>query len=98
MQMSNSFGWKWVIRAVTTKKPGGRNGNPLQYPRLENLMGRRAWLAAVDGVIKSQTQLSIHALMQQTKQIKKVDDIVFWGIAYTYDLLVVGQKGNRWWS
>ena len=67
------------IRAVTTNKPGGGNGNPLQYSCLENVIGRRAWLAAVDGVIKSQTRLSMHALMQQTKKpvIKKVDAIVF---------------------
>ena len=38
--------------------PGEGNGNPLQYSRLENSMGRRAWWARVHGVIKSQTSLS----------------------------------------
>ena len=33
------------------------NGNPLQYPCLENLMDRRAWWAAVHGIAKSQAQL-----------------------------------------
>ena len=32
-----------------------RNGNPLQYSRLENLMGRGSWWATVYGVAKSQT-------------------------------------------
>ena len=34
------------------------NGNPLQYPCLENLMDRGAWWAAVHGVAKSWTWLS----------------------------------------
>ena len=34
------------------------NGNPLQYPCLENLMDREAWWAAVNGVAKSQVLLS----------------------------------------
>ena len=29
------------------RSPGGRNGNPLQYFCLENLMDRRAWLVTV---------------------------------------------------
>ena len=37
---------------------GEGNGNPLQYPCLENLMDRGAWWTAVNGVTKSQTQLS----------------------------------------
>ena len=28
------------------RAPGGEHGNPLQYSRLENPMGRRAWWAA----------------------------------------------------
>ena len=34
------------------------DGNPLQYPCLENLMDRGAWWAAAHGVAKSQAQLS----------------------------------------
>ena len=37
--------------------PGGWNGNPLQYSRLENPMDRGAWRATVHGVTKSQTWL-----------------------------------------
>ena len=40
------------------RSPGGRNGNPLWYSCLENLMDRRAWLAVAHGVAKSQTWLS----------------------------------------
>ena len=36
---------------------GERNNNPLQYSCLENSMNRRAWQAAVHGVVKNQTQL-----------------------------------------
>ena len=40
------------------RSPGGGNGNPLQYPCLENPMDRGAWWAIVPGVSKSQIQLS----------------------------------------
>ena len=40
------------------RSPGERNGNPLQYSCLENLMDRGAWWATVHGATKSQTQLS----------------------------------------
>ena len=38
--------------------PGGGKGYPLQYARLENPMDRGAWLAVVQWVTKSWTQLS----------------------------------------
>ena len=34
------------------------NGNPLQYPCLENLMDRGAWWTAVHGIAKRQARLS----------------------------------------
>ena len=37
------------------RSPGGGNGNPLQYARLENPMDRGAWRATVHGVAESQT-------------------------------------------
>ena len=37
------------------RSPGGGNGNPLQYPCLENPMDRGAWWATVHEVTKSQT-------------------------------------------
>ena len=40
------------------RSPGGRNGNPLEYSCLENSMDRGTWRAIVQGITKSQTQLS----------------------------------------
>ena len=40
------------------RSPGEGNGNPLQYSCLENPMDRGAWQSAVQGVVKSLTQLS----------------------------------------
>ena len=40
------------------RSPGEGNGNPLQYPCLENLMDRGAWWAAVHGVTKRWARLS----------------------------------------
>ena len=45
------------------RSPGGGNGNPLQYPGLENPTDRGAWRATVHGVAKNpdvteHTQLS----------------------------------------
>ena len=40
------------------RSPDEGNGNPLQYPCLENLMDRGAQWAAVRGVAKSQARLS----------------------------------------
>ena len=40
------------------RSPAGGNGNPLQYPCLENPMDGGAWRATVHGVAKSWTRLS----------------------------------------
>ena len=39
------------------RSPGGGNGNPLQYPGLENPMDRGPWQVTVHGVSKSQIRL-----------------------------------------
>ena len=41
------------------RSPGEGNGNPLQYPCLENSMGRGDWHATVHGVAKSWTRLRV---------------------------------------
>ena len=46
------------------RSPGGGNGHPLQYSRLENPMDRGAWWATVHGGCKESVmteQLSMHA-------------------------------------
>ena len=40
------------------RSPGEENDYPLQYSCLENFMDRGAWLATVQGITKSQTELS----------------------------------------
>ena len=40
------------------RSPGGGNGNPFQYFCLGNLMDRGTWQATLQGLTKSQTQLS----------------------------------------
>ena len=40
------------------RSPGEGNGNPLQYSCLENPMDGGVWRATVNGVAKSQIQLS----------------------------------------
>ena len=42
------------------KSLGVGNSNPFQYSCLENSMNSGAWWAVVQGVTKSQTQLSMH--------------------------------------
>ena len=42
------------------RPPGEGNANPLQYSCLENPKDGGAWEAAVHGVAKSQTRLSIY--------------------------------------
>ena len=43
------------------RSPGGGNDNPLQYSYLENPMDKGTWRAAVYGVEKSRTWLSLYA-------------------------------------
>ena len=45
------------------RSPGGGHGNPLQYSCLENPTDKGTWQAIVQGVAKSQTQLSAHVLI-----------------------------------
>ena len=47
------------------RSPGVGNGNPCQYPCLENFMDKGVWQAAIHEVAKSWTQLSTHT---QTKK------------------------------
>ena len=40
------------------RPPGGRHGNPLQYPCLGNPVDRGAWQSTVHRVAQSQTRLN----------------------------------------
>ena len=56
----NRFWGAWVNQkfcSAHSMRIGEGNGNPLQYPCLENSMDRGAWQAIVHGVAKSQTWL-----------------------------------------
>ena len=50
---------------------GEGNGNPLQYPCLENPMGGGAWWAPVYGVARSQTRLSNFTLIFRFHALEK---------------------------
>ena len=49
---------KTRVQSELGKSPREENSYPLQYFCLEKSMDRGAWLAAVHGATKSQTQLS----------------------------------------
>ena len=48
---------------MSGRSPGGGNGNPLQYSCLENPMDKGAWWATARRITKSQTRLSMRALV-----------------------------------
>ena len=51
------------------RSPGGRNGNPVQYSCLENLMDRGTWQATVHGVAKSWTRLKRLGIAQTWRSL-----------------------------
>ena len=54
--------------------PGEGNGNPLQYPCLENPTDGRAWWAKVHGITKSRTRLSeLTSLHFNRERIRALD-------------------------
>ena len=63
------------------KSLGRGNGNPIQYPCLENPTRRGAWRAAVHEVSKSQTSLSMHKNMLEpntdSRRMKKEKKMCF---------------------
>ena len=50
------------------RSPGEGNGNPLQYPCLENLMDRRAWWAVVCGLGAKRVRHNLATKQQQQQQ------------------------------
>ena len=53
------------------RSPGERNGNPLQYPCLENPMDGGAWQTTVHGVAKSWSDFTFTSLSCMGKHEKK---------------------------
>ena len=58
--------------------PGERNVNPLQYPCLENSVGRGIWRAIVPEVTKSQTGLTSHTVEGFSVVNEAEVDVFFW--------------------
>ena len=66
------------------KSPGAGNGNPLQYPCLENPMDRGAWWATVYGVTRVRHDwethtpkiLSLHTLWPSRKLLKSFHKLI----------------------
>ena len=57
------------------RSPGEGNGNPLQYPCLENPTDRGTWQATVHGVAKSRTRLSDFTLSVQKIQDTRIQSL-----------------------
>ena len=77
---------------------GEGNGNPLQYPCLENPMDGGAWWAAAHGVAKSRTQLSnftftfhFHAL---EKEMATHSSTLAWKILWAEELGGLQSMGS----
>ena len=66
--------------------PGEGNGNPLQYPCLENLMEGGVWQATIHRVAKSQTGLSHFTFAFKTESKCKNPQFILWFqfISYTF--------------
>ena len=59
----------------STRSPGRRHGNPLQFSCLENPMDRGAWRATVHGGLKESDtteQLSLHVSTAETTTVKVI--------------------------
>ena len=50
--------WVRSLEKGSGRDPGEGNGYPFQYSCLENPMDSGAWQATINGVAKTQTQLS----------------------------------------
>ena len=76
------------------RSPGEGNGNSLQYSCLEDPMDRGAWWAAVRGVTKSQTQLSIFTFLFLSFSALLGNGNLWISIIFTYKIWDLGQRAN----
>ena len=75
---------------------GEGNGNPLQYPCLENPMERGAWWATVHGVAESRTRLSDFTFFHF--QSRYYDNILIWLIKTKPYQNICRIIPTKWWS
>ena len=83
---------RWIPQL--RRSPGEGNGNPLQHSCLGNPMDRGTWLAAVYGVLKSQTQLSNWACnkLLQSELLKTTEVYSLTGLE------IQCVKSGCWWG
>ena len=62
------------------RSPRRRNGNPLQYPCLENPIDRGTWRVTVHRVAKSQMQLSTHTQGYFSSLVLPIVNIFCWNV------------------
>ena len=84
------------------RSPGEGNGNPLQYPCLENPMDGGAWQATVYGVAKSLTRLSDFTSIHKEEMgrmniyISEISELKWTGMGeFNSDDHYCGQKSLR---
>ena len=59
------------------RSPGERNGNPLQYSCLENLMDRRAWQATIHGVARVRHDLGTKERKRERNRADNIGYIIW---------------------
>ena len=65
--------------------PGEGNGNPLQYPCLENLMNRGAWQATVCGVTRVR-----HDLVTKPQPLRQNE------LSWNFSVLILTAHSSMW--
>ena len=74
--------------------PGEGNGNPLQYPCLENSMEGGAWQATVHGVTESRTRLSDCTSLQMELSGRLPPPVLIHFIRYHHLASLTPNLGN----
>ena len=64
------------------RSPGEGNGNPLQYPCLENLMDRGTWWIAVHGVAMSRDNIEFQDDISLNKRTVMFIFIIWYFLKY----------------
>ena len=75
------------------RSPGEGNGNPFQYPCLENPIDRGAWWAIVHGVTKSRTWL----VEKCSSTVQRLAYRGWHRVKRQEELLTGGERGDQRW-